>query len=334
LTDSDKLILPAMKVSNFDKLLDRYVSGQVSEEERIKIEAWLEVVNVTKDKEDLTLRPEDEERLFARITSAAYGVDEVISYRPARYNFGRWFHQPYFRIAASILLLVTAGYFIVQKITPHTTTTVASRDIEKIILTDGSLIWLHKGSSITYDQADFPSERKISLQGEALFEVAKDAAHPFVVTAGDLFVTVVGTSFNLKTFPDKLELEVLTGKVKLWSSENTEGEFILPNEKVVFAQRGLIEKTSLPVAEISRVTANTGYDMKFSGTEMSRIISRLESKFNVIMQVHDAELYNCRITANLTDHSLQSSLMLISELLDFTFVIEANKILIKGKGCK
>jgi ferric-dicitrate binding protein FerR (iron transport regulator) len=323
-----------MKVSNFDKLLDRYISGQVSEEERIKIEAWLEVVSVTEGKEDLTLRPEDEERLFARITSSAYGVDEVASYRPGQHKVRVWFNQPYVRIAAAILLMITAGYFLIPRISHDPVTRVASGDIEKIMLADGTLIWLRQNSSITYDEVGFSSDRKISLHGEALFEVAKDAAHPFIVTAGDLFVTVVGTSFNLKTFPDKLELEVLTGKVKLWSSENTEGQFILPNEKVVFAQRGIVEKTPLPVDEISRVTANTGYDMKFSGAEMYKIISRLENKFNVTMQVQDAELYNCRITANLTDHSLSSSLMLISELLDFTFVIQGDKVLIKGKGCK
>ncbi|MFW8423776.1 FecR family protein, partial [Klebsiella pneumoniae] len=69
----------------------------------------------------------------------------------------------------------------------------------KIILPDGSSLWINSGSCISYS-SDFVAKRKLNVQGEVYLDVRKDAAHPFVVKTNRLEVTVLGTSFNVTDY--------------------------------------------------------------------------------------------------------------------------------------
>src|SRR5260221_5415503 len=97
-----------MRKSNLDHLLHRYVTDQVSEQERIKIEAWLDVKKTKGD--DMDLSQQDEERLFQKITSNLHNVEEIISFNPKQTRLGTLTGRPWIRIAASILLLASVIY--------------------------------------------------------------------------------------------------------------------------------------------------------------------------------------------------------------------------------
>jgi hypothetical protein len=125
-----------MQKSDFDQLMERYVTGKVSEQERKKIEAWLEVMK-TEDNTDLELSDEDEARIFQKLTSNQTTVDDVVALRPKRKaRLDRWM----LRIAASLVIVslvsYTAWYFTAS---PENQLEVVSKNgIEKIILNDGS----------------------------------------------------------------------------------------------------------------------------------------------------------------------------------------------------
>ncbi|MBL7736094.1 MAG: FecR domain-containing protein [Chitinophagaceae bacterium] len=84
-------------------------------------------------------------------------------------------------------------------------------------LSDGSHVWLNAGSSITYPVAFVGNDRKVSIKGEAYFEVAVDASKPFFVTKGDIEVKVLGTHFNVNAYDDEKDIRVtlLEGSVKV-----------------------------------------------------------------------------------------------------------------------
>ncbi|HCR53568.1 MAG TPA: hypothetical protein DIW27_04070, partial [Cytophagales bacterium] len=210
-----------MQKSDFDQLMERYVTGQVSEQERKKIEAWLDVMK-TEDNTDLELSDEDEARIFQKLTSNQTTVDDVVALRPKRKaRLDRWM----LRIAASLVIVslvsYTAWYF---SATPENQLEVVSKNgVEKIILNDGSLVWMQGESKVMYYEKQNDGARYATFEGEALFEVVKDEHHPFIVQCGDVKVKVLGTSFSIKTNPEHVELTVLTGKVNLSSAANTEG---------------------------------------------------------------------------------------------------------------
>jgi len=321
-----------MQKSDFDQLMERYVTGKVSEQERKKIEAWLDVMK-TEDNTDLELSDEDEARIFQKLTSSQTTVDDVVALRPKRKaRLDRWM----LRIAASLVIVsivsYTAWYFTAS--TENQLKVVSKNGVEKIILNDGSLVWMRGESKVMYYEKQNDGARYTTFEGEALFEVVKDASHPFIVQCGDVKVKVLGTSFSIKTNPDQVELTVLTGKVNLSSSTNMEGIDVLPQEKVIYKSNGEFEKLSTNQQEIASITKNTDYNMQFTNNRMDDVIERIESKFNVSVKLSDKNIRNCQITVDFTDQSLEKSLQLITEVLDVTYSIKDNTVTITGTGCK
>ncbi|MBX2943651.1 MAG: FecR family protein [Cyclobacteriaceae bacterium] len=321
-----------MQKSDFDQLMERYVTGKVSEQERKKIEAWLDVMK-TEDNTDLELSDEDEARIFQKLTSSQTTVDDVVALHPKRKaRLDRWM----LRIAASLVIVslvsYTAWYF--TESTENQLEVVSKNGIEKIILNDGSLVWMRGESKVMYYEKQNDGARYTTFEGEALFEVVKDASHPFIVQCGDVKVKVLGTSFSIKTNPEHVELTVLTGKVNLSSSTNMEGIDVLPQEKVIYKSNGEFEKLSTNQKEIASITKNTDYNMQFTNNEMDDVIERIESKFNVSVKLSDKNIRDCKITADFTDQSLEKSLQLITEVLDVTYSIKDNTVTITGTGCK
>jgi ferric-dicitrate binding protein FerR (iron transport regulator) len=87
----------------------------------------------------------------------------------------------------------------------------------QIRLSDGTKVWLNASSSLRYPTQFNGKERRIFLSGEAYFEVAKDADHPFVVNSGNMDLTVLGTRFNLNSYPDdpQQKTTLAEGSVKI-----------------------------------------------------------------------------------------------------------------------
>jgi ferric-dicitrate binding protein FerR (iron transport regulator) len=209
---------------------------------------------------------------------------------------------------------------------------VATNNIEREILADGSIVWLHKSSELTFvESAD--GKRLATLRGEGLFEVAKDPTRPFVISCGDAKVRVVGTSFNLKSDEAGIELKVLTGKVHVSTISDATGVEVIPNETAVFRPEVGLKKRTMDEREVKAVTANTEYDMAFKNTALKTVILRIERKFSVEVILENSEMNHCHITADLTDHSLDGTMEMLRELLDIEYSLEKNTVTIRGKGC-
>lgn len=319
-----------MDNSNFDLLIQRYLEGNASEQERAKIEAWLDVMK-TKDTTGLELSKADEEKLFQRIISPEVSIKEVIAFQPQSGN-NKGKTRFALQIAAALLVIISVSFVIWRYIDkPVAPLHVSSQNgVEKIILTDGTLVWLQPGSQLTYFEKKQDGTRNTDFQGEALFEVAKDASHPFIIKCGGVSLKVLGTSFSLKSRKDSVQLIVLTGKVNMTSSGNVNVD-VSANEKVIFANRE-IEKVQLTSSEVPALTANTEYNMQFDNTTLEEVARKVSKKFNVDMNA-ETQIAKCRITADFTDHSLESTLQLITEVLNVKYSQKGNSVTITGHGC-
>lgn len=320
----------AIKKTNFNQLLQRYLEGDASEQECAKIEAWLDVMK-NKYTTDLELSEVDEDRLFQKITNPSSNIGEVISFQAKNENkrgMTRWALQ----IAAALLILVSISFVVWNYKNKEDAPLYVTfqNGVEKIILTDGTIVWLQQGSKLTYFEKEQDGTRHTEFEGEALFEVAKDARHPFYLKCGNRSLKVLGTSFSVKSKPDSFQLVVLTGKVN-FTFDNTTNLDVVANEKIVFVNEN-IEKTPLRATDLSSLTANTEYDMQFDNASIEVIAAKISRKFNLEIKT-TKEISKCRITADFTDHSLESTLQLIKEVLDVTYSKKGNTITIIGSGC-
>ncbi|MEO6133770.1 MAG: FecR domain-containing protein [Ginsengibacter sp.] len=124
----------------------------------------------------------------------------------------------------------------------NTLTNPRGSKVINITLNDGSRVWLNAGSSVTYPVAFAGRERKISIIGEAYFEVAHNAAMPFKVSKGNMEVTVLGTHFNVNAYDDESDIKVtlLEGSVKM-SMLHGQWAMLKAGEQAVATDAGKLE---------------------------------------------------------------------------------------------
>src|SRR5690606_4885023 len=94
-----------------------------------------------------------------------------------------------------------AGVAISEKVAENTLI-VPKGGQYKVILPDGTAVWMNSDSKLVYPVRFDGKMRKVTLWGEAYFDVAKNAAQPFVVKADDVEIKVFGTQFNIRTYDD------------------------------------------------------------------------------------------------------------------------------------
>lgn len=119
--------------------------------------------------------------------------------------------------AALLLTLGITGGLMASRAAPpmrQAIVTTAIGQIRQLRLPDGSAMTLDAQSVVVVDQPR--AERRVRVdRGRAMFAVAKDAAHPFVVTAGDAAVTALGTHFSVETAPGRLTVALVEGSVRV-----------------------------------------------------------------------------------------------------------------------
>lgn len=103
----------------------------------------------------------------------------------------------------------------------------------KIILPDSTKVWLNAGSVLTFPVRFSKAQRKVTLEGEAFFDVKRDVSRPFVVSTAGENIEVLGTTFNVSAYADNSPVTTLvTGKVVL--SRGGDRQSLLPHEQGVW----------------------------------------------------------------------------------------------------
>src|SRR5690606_38587139 len=267
----------------------------------------------------------------------------------------------FLRIAALLLLtggLSYAAFYLTRdyQILPTAETGIAGNEYServnnspnplKMILSDGSSIVLQPNSSLRYPQSFSDDTREVYLQGEALFDIAKDARRPFLVYANELVTKVLGTSFSVRAYKDEpnVIVEVRSGQVSVFSKEShdvemqsgdprREGLVLSPNQQAIYSRedarlvKSLFENPSLLIEEEAQES------FEFVDARMKDVFAALESAYGVDILYDEEIMTHCYLNASLTDESLQVKLALICKAVNATYEIMDTHIIVYGKGC-
>jgi len=157
----------------------------------------------------------------------------------------------------------------------------------QIRLADGTMVWLNASSSLTYPLS-FSSlkQRKVELDGEAYFEVAKDKTRPFIVHTDKQEVEVLGTHFNINSYADELftKTTLLEGSIRVSHNQTHETEILKPGEQSILSKSG-INVSSVDVEEA--VAWKNGYFM-FNNEKQESIMRKISRWYNVEVEYKDA----------------------------------------------
>jgi ferric-dicitrate binding protein FerR (iron transport regulator) len=194
-------------------------------------------------------------------------------------------------------------------------------------LPDGTTGMLNSGSRLTYS-LPFNNDRKVSLEGEAWFDVTRDEEHPFELNTGISTVRVLGTSFNLSAYPaeDYVEIVLKEGKVEFLDNQSHVKTIILPSERLVLKD-GHIGKT---VTDPAKYQAWTKGRMVFNNDLMAEVARRIERWYNVKVVLADKELESYSFRGTFEDDKLDEVFRLLSLTSPITYRITPRKILQDG----
>ncbi|MDR1120669.1 MAG: FecR domain-containing protein [Dysgonamonadaceae bacterium] len=162
----------------------------------------------------------------------------------------------------------------------------------RIILPDGSTAWLNAGSTLHYPSV-FEGERRVSLTGEAFFDVAHDASKPFIVATGSLEITALGTQFNVSGYPDAeyMSASLVDGSIEIRTLGNPNKTLLKPNQQANYAKGQFriedLDKDQLLWKEGIYV---------FKGQSLEKIIGKLELYYDVEIVVTNPQILRYRYT--------------------------------------
>lgn len=202
----------------------------------------------------------------------------------------------------------------------------------KLTLPDGSTVWLNAGSKMVYSQGFGVSDRKLAFQGEGYFEVEKNDEMPFLVQTHDVNVTVVGTKFNFRNYPEDEEavVELLEGKVALENQLRKEAvRYLSPEEKMVLHKAtGEMDITSAKVKEATLWTENI---LLFDEDLLPDIVRELERSYHVQIEIDNEDLKQARFYGqfNQLEQNIYDVLNMLSETGRLKYYEEENVIYLK-----
>ena len=224
---------------------------------------------------------------------------------------------------------------------------------KKVLLPDSTTVHLNSGSRLSYNNDFGKGNRQVWLNGEAFFEVTKDAAHPFLVNTDRITVKVLGTVFNVKAYNTKEDIEttVVEGKVEVSLKEGAEKKVILlPSEKISLKNNRIIKDdatATLPAARpgISYEVKTVKPDIKetgmpeeaawvkekvfFSDEPFETVALKMERWYNVHIHFKNEKMKNILMNGDFDNVNIHEAMHILQMMVGFKYTIRDNDIFIE-----
>ena len=194
----------------------------------------------------------------------------------------------------------------------------------RLILPDGSQVWLNAASSLRFPTRFSGAQRNVSLEGEAFFDIAPDAAAPFQVATGQMQVQVLGTSFNCMSYADEpaAEITLVTGKIQV-GTEN-----LLPGQQ---ARRNNTTGTFQLKSNVSidDIIAWKNGQFRFQEADIQTVLRQIGRWYNLEI-VYEGNISAEKFTGEIPRNSSIEELTRILQLSNIRFTIQKGKMIVKA----
>ena len=161
-------------------------------------------------------------------------------------------------------------------------------------LADGTNVWLNSDSKLKFPLHFVGNQRAVYLEGEAFFEVTSDSLKPFVVKTEQLDIKVLGTSFNMKSYPSETQqVTLVQGKVEVRVGNYSRK--LQPGEQLNYSSEG----PEIRNVDVKAYTAWKDRRFVFNDDLLEEVIHKLGRWYDVEFFLRDAEVRKIRFTGNL-----------------------------------
>ncbi len=329
---------------NPDELISAYLSNECNSDQLVFLRDW-----IAESPQNLLYFEQQREIWFAAVaadSSLKFDAEQAFElFQKSVMNIPKapglhFWQRPVFRVAASVAILVVFSLLVFKLGERSSSRHLADVTVEapqgsrtRLLLNDGSVVWLNAGSRLTYSSKFGVSDRDIYLEGEGYFEVRKNTHLPFRVHSDELAVTVLGTKFNFCNFPedDEASVALLEGKVSYLAGSDMQEQLLAPDQKVVLNKKS-------GIAQVVDVKANRsaewtqGY-LCFEDDLLTDIARRLERSYNVNIIIVDDTLDTYRFYGDFrrTEQSIGDVLEMLSSTNKLTYQIQGKDIYLHAR---
>lgn len=343
----------------FRELLIRYIHGTASTEEKTLVDHWYELLY---DNNPSALHNEEldniEQEMWTHIEKEGniYADNTKIHIIKRATRRKRLY---YVTAAAVIISLVISGWTFFYS-SPKTFSYDQSRQQNKlseyvnrttapqhITLEDGSYVILQPASKIAYSQYVNGDKREVYLEGQAFFQVAKDPARPFYVYTNELVTKVLGTSFDVRAFPNDETIKVIvhTGKVTVYQRKRNQAEqelaktnasIITPNQQVQF-NRHLMNITRSIAGQpqvINTSISKSNSQLVFTDAAASDVLLAIQKAYGISIVFDEELLSHCSFTGTFTNESFFEKINLVCKAIEATYEQADGQVIITGHDCE
>ena len=272
----------------------------------------------------------------------------------------------FIRIAAVIIMLIgISGFFFFMNGSKNNSNfaqnilEVPYGSMSILTLPDGTKLWVNSGSKLTYNSDYGKKNRDIYLTGEAYFDVAKNRKLPFVVHALNVKIKAIGTSFNVKAYPDekKVETTLIQGLVEIEKSGSKSIILLNPSQKIIIPE---VEKPEPIVQKNQKVQLSKKMNVSMEATDtaiildkeidtekeiswkngklifdrepLSSLTVKLERRYDVDFYFETEKLKEYKYSGIFMDLSLEQILEAMKYSSPIDFVIKDKKVFLKEKS--
>lgn len=182
---------------------------------------------------------------------------------------------------------------VIFKTTQTHLLTVPRGESFKVVLCDGTEVWLNANSNFVYPTAFVGNERVVTLEGEAYFKVAKDAKRPFIVKTPNIQTRVLGTEFNIRSYTsDDTHVVLINGKVEVSNAQGGAYTRLYPGEDAHLQSDGNFFLTEVDLD--AYVYWKDGY-FYFDDMTLKDIMQNLGRWYNVNIEFRNKEAMNYKM---------------------------------------
>jgi transmembrane sensor len=266
--------------------------------------------------------------------------------------------------AATVITLTSAGFFLyrgrgstsnapVLAAPAAQPSEVATRNGSRtsLYLPDGTHVWLNAGSKLSYNKNFGAASREVDLSGEAFFDVARNPASPFIIHTSRIDIRVLGTSFNVKSYPSEKTTEtvLIHGSIEVALHDKTNEKIILkPNQKLVVGnnensiprrlpvtiaavqqkeagisvQKPTYERTTGAIVETSWVRGQ----LVFQDEDFGTLAKDMERWYGVTIRFTDPKQMTWRFTGTFEKETIREALDAMKLTTNFNYTIQENQI--------
>jgi transmembrane sensor len=314
--------------SELKYLIDRYLNNTATATERRLIDLWYESFD-EKDK-SLFLSAEKEQQLQKEI------YDQIKGYWHPPSGFIK--ALPFLKYAAAAILFVSTCLGLYKRLPVsgsknpenYLTINTGTREVKKVDLPDGSVVWLNANSHIRINKNfEDQAQRNVYLdEGEAFFKVKRNVRRPFIVFTKSISTRVLGTSFNINSYGalHKSVVTVATGRVKVSTPANVLG-VITPGLQIsYFISKGNFHVHKSDALQAYSWTTGQSTLNQASFAELALVMKNI---YGIQLTSRNKATANYKYNLHInTSHSLDETMKVICSVHQNTYRRSNNEIII------